>query len=196
MLQEGANSPSPNPADRSACPCARIGGDLGHRLGMLVAARASAAHAHLGAAARWPPSTWVSGSITSPRRVADEMLEILAAADIEDAAAIAVAVDVEHRLLLQLGGMGLGPFGRAQQHRLLAVPAGVDDGALGLPAGLAPARPAPWLRPASRPGRTADRWRRTPSRRDDCRAPPTGRDSPSPSAWRSRHRWSSGSSRT
>ena len=75
------------------------------------------------------------------QRLADEFLQVLAAADIEDAAAIAVAVDVEHGLFLQFGGMGLGPFGRAQQHRLFRVPAGVDDGALGLPAGLAPVAP-------------------------------------------------------
>ena len=45
----------------------------------------------------------------------DEMLEIVAALDAEEAALIAVGVDVEHRLLLQLGGMFLGPFGRAEQ---------------------------------------------------------------------------------
>src|SRR5206468_7777531 len=34
----------------------------------------------------------------------------------------------------ELGGVGLGPFGRAQEARLLAVPAGVDDRARRAPA--------------------------------------------------------------
>ncbi len=53
-----------------------------------------------------------------------------------EAARIAVGVDVENRLALQFVHMLLDPFGRAQQHRLLAVPAGIDDGAFGPPAGL------------------------------------------------------------
>ncbi len=39
-------------------------------------------------------------------------------------------------MLAQLGGVGLGPLGGAQQARLLAVPGGVDEGALRLPAAL------------------------------------------------------------
>ena len=74
-------------------------------------------------------------------RLVDQVLEIVAALGIEEAAAVAVGVDVEQRLPLQLVGMGLGPFGRAEQPRLLAVPARVDDGARRPPA-LARAAPS------------------------------------------------------
>ena len=66
----------------------------------------------------------------------DEVLQAVAAANAQKAPPIAVGVDIGHALGLQLSGVGLGPFGGAQQHRLLGVPAGVDDRPLGLPAGL------------------------------------------------------------
>ena len=57
-----------------------------------------------------------------------EMLEIVATLGLQETAAIAVGVDVDHALGLQLGGVLFGPFGRAEQHRLFGIPAGVDDG--------------------------------------------------------------------
>ena len=56
------------------------------------------------------------------------MLQLMAARGAEEAAAVAVGVDVDERLALELIGVRLGPFGRAQEARLLTVPAGVDDG--------------------------------------------------------------------
>ncbi len=61
-------------------------------------------------------------------------LEVVAAGGLQEAAAIAVGVDVDHRLFLEFVAVGLGPFGGAQQHWFLGVPAGVDQRPLGLPA--------------------------------------------------------------
>src|SRR5439155_1002507 len=70
-----------------------------------------------------------------PRHLVDELLERVRALDLEEAPAVGVGVDVGDGLLLQLGVVGLGPFRRAQQPRLLAVPRRVDDRALRRPAG-------------------------------------------------------------
>ena len=58
------------------------------------------------------------------------MLQRMAAAGAEKAAAVGIRVDVKHGLGLQLLRVRLGPFGGTEQARFLAVPAGVDQGAL------------------------------------------------------------------
>ena len=50
------------------------------------------------------------------------MLERVRALGVEEAAAVAVGVDVGDRVLLQLGLVRLDPLGRSEQRRLLAVP--------------------------------------------------------------------------
>src|SRR4029079_16865514 len=62
------------------------------------------------------------------------MLQLMAARGAQEAAAVIVGVDVEQSLALELCGMLLGPFGRPQEPRLLAVPARVDDRPRGPPA--------------------------------------------------------------
>ena len=57
----------------------------------------------------------------------------MAAARAQVAALVAVRVDVDDAVLLQLVVVGFGPFRRAEQRRLLAVPRAVDDRALRLP---------------------------------------------------------------
>ena len=52
----------------------------------------------------------------------------------EIAAAVAVGVDVRDGVCAQFVGVLFGPFGRAEQARLFAVPRAIDDGALRLPA--------------------------------------------------------------
>ena len=53
----------------------------------------------------------------------------------QEAAAVAVGVDIQHRLAGEFVGMRFHPFGRAKQPRLLAVPARVNDRPIGPPAG-------------------------------------------------------------
>ena len=67
-------------------------------------------------------------------RLGDEMLQVLAALGGQIAAAVAVGVDVEERLALELVGMGLDPLGRAEETGFLSVPARVDDRARRSPA--------------------------------------------------------------
>ncbi len=64
------------------------------------------------------------------------LLQSVRAADVEPALARAVGVDVDRRLVTQLGGVLLGPLGRAEQPPFLAVPEREDDGALRAPSGL------------------------------------------------------------
>src|SRR5271169_2894527 len=68
------------------------------------------------------------------RRFAQEMLQSVAAFALKKTSAIRIGIDVQHGLALEFGGMLLGPFGRPQQTRLLAVPTGVDQCAARLPA--------------------------------------------------------------
>src|SRR5262249_46249872 len=63
------------------------------------------------------------------------VLQGMAALDVEEAAAVTVAVDVDERLPLEVRGVRFGPLGGAEKHRLLAVPAEVDQRALWPPAG-------------------------------------------------------------
>ncbi len=65
---------------------------------------------------------------------ADHVLERVRASRVEDAAPVAVAVDVDRGVLAQFLGVRLGPLGRAEQARLLAVPRREDDRAPRLPA--------------------------------------------------------------
>ena len=65
-----------------------------------------------------------------------EMLKLVAARSAIKTALVTVGVDVNHRLRLQLGGVGFGVFGRAEEHRFLAVPTDVDDRPVGPPAAL------------------------------------------------------------
>ena len=51
----------------------------------------------------------------------------------EIAAAVAVAVDVDDRVVLQIAGVLFDPFGRAEQPCFFAVPDAIDDRALRLP---------------------------------------------------------------
>ena len=52
----------------------------------------------------------------------------------EEAAAVAIGVEVSDGVLFQFVGVKLGPLGRSEQGRLFAVPEAIDDGAGGLPA--------------------------------------------------------------
>src|SRR4029079_3640041 len=61
------------------------------------------------------------------RGLVDEMLKIVAALRAEEAAAVGIGVDVDEGLAIELVGVGFGPLGRAQEPRLFAVPARVDD---------------------------------------------------------------------
>src|SRR5690606_30045392 len=60
----------------------------------------------------------------------DEPLERVRAAHAEEAAAVAVGVDVRDELLAQLRCVVLREFRGAEQTGLLRIPAGVDDRAL------------------------------------------------------------------
>src|SRR5260370_36031053 len=51
-------------------------------------------------------------------------------------AAIAVRIDIGNAVRAQFVVVLLGPFGRAQQSGLFSVPRTINNGALGLPAGL------------------------------------------------------------
>ena len=70
------------------------------------------------------------------RDFAHELLQAMRAAGIEPAFAGAVGVDVDRRLLLQLGVVLLRPLGRSEQSPLFAVPQGQHDRARRAPAGL------------------------------------------------------------
>ena len=63
-----------------------------------------------------------------------EVLIFMAAARAVEAAFVAVGIDVNDCLRLELGGVGFDIFGRAEEHRLLPVPAEVDDRPVGPPA--------------------------------------------------------------
>ncbi len=79
------------------------------------------------------------------RHLVDERLQGVGAAHRQEAAGVAVGVDVGHGLRLELVGVGLGPLRGAQQARLLAVPRAVDDGPPWAPARLDQLRHAPRL---------------------------------------------------
>src|SRR5439155_23868507 len=71
------------------------------------------------------------------RHAVDEALERMRSADVEEAAAVAVGVDVRDGVLAQIVRVGLDPLGRSEQPLLFAVPGGVDDRPLRRPALLA-----------------------------------------------------------
>ena len=66
----------------------------------------------------------------------DEVAVLVAALGTQEAAAIAIGIDIDDRLGLELRFMGFNPFGAAQQHRFLGIPTGIDDGPRRPPAGL------------------------------------------------------------
>ena len=90
----------------------------------------------------------------------DELLQRVRTAHGEQAAIVAVGVDVDGGVLAQLVGVGFDPFGGTEQHGFFAVPRGVDDGAARLPALLEQHRPGRGLLPAAEPGRRRDLRRR------------------------------------
>ena len=71
-----------------------------------------------------------SGSVTSRATWLTKVSSVCEPPAPKKPRAVAVGVDVDGGVLAQLVGVGLGPLGRAEQARLLAVPGGVDDGAL------------------------------------------------------------------
>ena len=124
MLEEGGIvRPRAERAERQVAPAFRRVDHVGR---IAVGAEIGAGEDRGAAALRRRDAGPGIGDIA--RRLVDEMLKLMAAGGEEEAAAVGVGVDIEERLLLQLGGVGLGPFGRAQEARLLAVPARVDDG--------------------------------------------------------------------
>ena len=86
---------------------------------------------------RFHTETFASGSSTSRATSLTSCSSVCEPLHAEEAAAVAVGVDVGDRVLPQLLRVRLGPLGRAEQHRLLAVPRAVDDRALRAPALLA-----------------------------------------------------------
>ena len=70
------------------------------------------------------------------RHLADELLQRVRPAGVHPPFAVAVGVDVDHALAVQLVAMRLGPLGGAEQAPFLAVPERQHDRALGPPAGL------------------------------------------------------------
>ena len=70
------------------------------------------------------------------RDIVTEFFERVRTFDAEITAAIAVGIDVRDAVRAQFVIVLLGPFGRAQESRLFSVPRTINDGALGLPAGL------------------------------------------------------------
>ena len=121
----------------------------------VVRARAERADAQVGAGARFlpvrparlrqrataaPPAAastrtpWIPGSSMSRATPLMNFSSVCEPSAPQEAAAVAIGVDVDRRLALQFGGVRLRPLGGAEQARFLAVPRAVDDGALGLPA--------------------------------------------------------------
>src|SRR5258708_22617001 len=68
------------------------------------------------------------------RHAVDELFERVRALHTQNAAAIAIGIDVDYALALELLAVRLGPLGGAEQPGLLAIPRAVDDGALRFPA--------------------------------------------------------------
>src|SRR5579863_3375798 len=60
------------------------------------------------------------------RHLIHQMPELRAAADAQQTPSVGVGIDVEHGLFLELVGVSLGPFGRAEEHRFFGVPARID----------------------------------------------------------------------
>ena len=161
MLQEGrevrARTERAEMQDRRSAPCGRV--RLGARFMVDDAAFAKA---------RANTLAPVSGSFTSRAASLAKCCKAWLPSA-QKAAAVGVGIDVEHRFGLQFGGMRFGPFGGTQQTRLLAVPARIHQGAARPPAFLDQFADRLWPPPSRRPGRRADRPRRTPSHRDGCR---------------------------
>ena len=67
------------------------------------------------------------------RHSINKLLQTMRAVHIQNAAVVAVGVDIDGGMLPQFIGMGLDPFGRAEQHGLFAIPRAVEDGAPRLP---------------------------------------------------------------
>ena len=74
------------------------------------------------------------GILDVPGHCVDQRLERVGAAGVEEAAAIAVGVDVDDGLLAQLRFVMLDPLGRSEQALLFTVPGGIDDRPLRSPA--------------------------------------------------------------
>ena len=83
---------------------------------------------------RFQTVTPVSGSLMSCATPLTNRSSVCEPPALEEAAAVAVAVDVDDGLLSQLRVVLLDPLGRAEQPRLFAVPRRVDDRALRPPA--------------------------------------------------------------
>ena len=64
------------------------------------------------------------------RRLVDELLQRMRSTHLQEAATVAVGVDVGNAAGAQLVRMGLHPFGRAEEPRLLAIPGAIDDRAV------------------------------------------------------------------
>src|SRR5262249_13598629 len=52
----------------------------------------------------------------------------------KESASVAIGVDIDDSVLLQLGGVGFRPLRRTEQSRLFTIPEAINDGALRLPA--------------------------------------------------------------
>ena len=63
----------------------------------------------------------------------DELLEAMRSRHIQKAPVVAIRVDVDGGVMAQFVGVGLHPFGGTQQHRFLAIPRAVNNGAPRLP---------------------------------------------------------------
>ena len=57
------------------------------------------------------------------RYFVDELFNGVRTRGPEKPTAVAVRIDIDHRVLFEQIGMSLGPFGRPQQSRLLTIPA-------------------------------------------------------------------------
>src|SRR5262249_35187674 len=65
---------------------------------------------------------------------ADEGLQILGVARSEEAALVAVGIQVKYGMFLQVPAVSLDPLDRAEQARFFAVPGAIDNGAFWSPA--------------------------------------------------------------
>src|SRR6478736_9661182 len=68
------------------------------------------------------------GNVTGHR--VHELLQRVRALHVKKAAAIAVSINVDGGVLVELVGMELSPFSGAEQHGLFTIPGAINDGAL------------------------------------------------------------------
>ena len=172
---ERACSPSPSRAHRSAHRRRRPR----HCAACLLRVRRRRRRRPRAACARSRASTLTPrlGIVHVRADLVEQVLQRMAALGVEKAARRwCRSSGTARRVASSSCGVRLGPLGRADQPRLLAVPAGIDQRAARPPAALQQRADRLGLRHHRHVARRAGPRRRTPSRRGDCRARPTRRE--------------------